>query len=255
MMQQAKWVWLIAVIVLVGVRCSGEAVPTGVVAPQGEKGGVELLGTVSTPSSAENVIPVIGFEGPVTARVGERTLLAVKIWGADPIDELTLEIRISVDYLQVNTPAGLFNQVLPSDDFPASAEIKRNEVDAEGILHYHVIGLGGSMVPTGILLIIPLVPLLAGIGMVEPLAARVTAVNGNPMPVQMVSAWLLEIQDGSAAVMPTPASAFHVAPLLATAGDIGVATSSRPSTLSVRTMAAVICYPNAGQGRRRKPSA
>lgn len=254
-MRWTKWVWLIAVIVLVGVRCGGEAVPTGVVAPQGEKREVELLGTVSTPSSAENAIPVIGFEGPVTARVGELTLLAVKIWGVDPIDELTLEIRISVDYLQVNTPAGLFNQVLPSDDFPASAEIKRNEVDAEGILHYQVVGLGGGMVPTGILLIIPLVPLRAGIGTVEPLAARVTAVNGNPMPVQMASAWLLEIQDGSAAAMPTPDPAFHVAPLLAMDGDTGVATSSLPPTLLVRTIATVICYPDAGQGRRRKPTA
>ncbi|HEY89702.1 MAG TPA: hypothetical protein G4N98_08235 [Thermoflexia bacterium] len=198
-MRRIKWVWLIVVIVLVGVRCSGEAIPTGVVAPQNGKEAVATLSPTLTSSSPENVIPMIGFEGSEIVHVGERTLLNVKIWGTYPISELTLEIRISLDSLQINTPAGLTNQVVIPENFPQSAEIKRNEVDAEGILHYQVSGLGESMIPNGVLLIIPLIPRQAGIGLVEPLEARVTTVNGEPIPVQIASAWLLEIQNSSAA--------------------------------------------------------
>jgi len=106
-MRRIKWVWLIVVIVLVGVRCSGEAIPTGVVAPQNGKEAVATLSPTLTSSSPENVIPMIGFEGSEIVHVGERTLLNVKIWGTYPISELTLEIRISLDSLQINTPAGL----------------------------------------------------------------------------------------------------------------------------------------------------
>ncbi|MEA3309705.1 MAG: hypothetical protein U9Q70_09370 [Chloroflexota bacterium] len=207
-MRLAKWAWLMGIMVLVGVRCSGEAIPTGVMAPRSEEAAVVIptsapISTLTLPleqSSPGDVIPIIGFEGSGIVRVGERTPLNVKIWGTYPINELTLEIKISLDSLQVNTPDGLTDQVVIPEDFPQSAEIGRNEVDQAGILHYQVSGLGESMIPNGILLIIPLVPQQAGIGMVEPLEARVTSMDGVLIPVQMASAWLLEIKDSSAAV-------------------------------------------------------
>jgi len=140
---------------------------------------------------------LLSLEGPGKGRVGQILPVTLDIQGTQPVADLTVEVAISPLYLRVKDYDTEITgtQVMPLA-LPENADLKSYDVGDDGVLHYQVSGLGSSVVPSRTLLLIPVTPVMPGLGEIVIQSVSAYAPDGNELVVYPEKS-LLEIEISS----------------------------------------------------------